>query len=280
MLSLLQTSGPVSLADHDSRATPGLPGKHDDKEHVASLTQALETRLADAQEQLFASGRAETTHRKVLLVLQGMDTSGKGGVVRKVAGLVYPQGVSIASFKTPTPEELKHDFLWRIAKRLPEPGIVGVFDRSHYEDVLIGRVRALASAEEIERRYDAINRFEADFVAGGGVLLKCFLHISADDQAERLAERLADPTKYWKYNPGDIDERELWPQYQEAYEVALERCSTEVAPWHIVPSGRKWYRNWAIASMLSQTLDSLGLGWPPADFDIETEKQRLADSKV
>jgi PPK2 family polyphosphate:nucleotide phosphotransferase len=270
--STLVTTGSIDLASRASDDTPGFEGT---KKDARLLMTQIGENLMRTQELLFANGRAGTTERKVLILLQGMDTSGKGGTLRHVAGLVDPQGLKITAFKAPTDEERAQDFLWRVERRLPEPGMIGVFDRSHYEDVLIGRVRELAPADEIERRYDAINAFERQFVDGGGVLLKCFLHISADDQKERLAERLDDPTKYWKYNPGDLDERALWPDYQEAYEVVLERCSTEHAPWHVVPAGRKWYRNWAIATMLGETLTDLGLVWPAADFDVEEQKKRL-----
>lgn len=239
----------------------------------------LEPALRDAQERLFAGGRAGTTDRSVLLVLQGMDTSGKGGTIAKAVGLVDPQGLTITSFKKPTPAELAHDFLWRIEKAMPKPGMIGVFDRSHYEDVLVGRVHELAPAAEIERRYDAINAFEKAYIDAGGQVVKCFLHISRDDQAERLAARLDDPTKYWKYNPGDLDERALWPQYTQAYQIALERCSTEDSPWFVVPSGHKWYRNWAVATLLRETLERLELPWPPPSFDVLAEKARLAASR-
>ncbi|MBC9225337.1 polyphosphate kinase 2 family protein [Aeromicrobium sp. 636] len=271
--STLATSGPIDLSTRASDETPGFEGKKKDAKR--RLPQIGEE-LMDAQELLFANGIAGTTDRKVLILLQGMDTSGKGGTLRHAAGLVDPQGLAITAFKAPTDEEREHDFLWRIEKHLPAPGMIGVFDRSHYEDVLVGRVRALASAEEIERRYGAINDFEERFVDGGGVLLKCFLHISPDDQEERLAARLDDPTKYWKYNPGDLDDRQLWPEYQAAYETVLERCSTDHAPWHVVPSGRKWYRNWAVATMLGETLTDLGLDWPRADFDVAEQRRRLA----
>lgn len=274
---LLRTSGPVDLATIDTRGTPGFDG---DKDEGAEALLDLGPELSDLQERLFAHGRVESGSERVLVLLQGMDTSGKGGVIRHAAGLMDPQGLSITAFKKPTPEELEHDFLWRIEKALPEPGMIGIFDRSQYEDVLIGRVRELASPEEIERRYDAINTFEQDFVDAGGVLLKCFLHIAPDDQHERLAERLDDPQKHWKYNPGDLDERALWPAYAEAYAIALERCSTEAAPWHVVPSGRKWYRNWVIAAMLAETLRDLDLQWPAAAFDVEAEKARLADLEI
>jgi polyphosphate kinase 2 (PPK2 family) len=154
--------------------------------------------------------------------------------------------------------------------------MIGIFDRSHYEDVLIGRVRQLATPEEIDRRYGAINDFEKAFTDSGGVLIKCFLHITADDQKERLLARLEDSTKHWKYNPGDLDERMLWDDYQRAYALALERCSSDNAPWHVVPSGRKWYRNWAVATLLIEQLRALNLEWPAADYDVDAEKARLA----
>lgn len=273
LTSQLAVRGHIDLSAHDSRATTGFAGKKSDAQDALA---ALGEELSDLQEKLFAGGRAGSSPARVLVVLQGMDTSGKGGIVRHVAGLADPQGLSITSFKKPTPEELEHDFLWRVEKALPKAGMIGIFDRSHYEDVLIGKVRRLAGAKEIARRYEAINAFEKDFAESGGVIVKCFLHITADDQKERLAARLDDPTKYWKYNTGDLDERMLWNDYQQAYAVALERCSTDDAPWHLVPSGRKWYRNWAVATLLLEALRSLDLDWPAADFDVETEKARLA----
>ncbi|MGZ5370779.1 PPK2 family polyphosphate kinase [Aeromicrobium sp.] len=267
--------GPVDLSSYESDATTGFDESKDD---APELMEELGEELAGLQERLFAHGQSGTSSKSVLLLLQGMDTSGKGGIIEHVVGLVDPRGVHITSFKKPTSEELSHDFLWRIEKALPGPGIIGIFDRSHYEDVLIGRVRKLADDKDIERRYGAINDFEDAYVEGGGTIIKCFLHISADDQKERLQARLGDPAKYWKYNPGDLDERALWPEYQKAYEIALERCSTERAPWFLVPSGRKWYRNWAVAQLLLEHLESLDLEWPKADFDVETEKKRLATS--
>ena len=206
-----------------------------------------------------------------------MDTSGKGGTLRHTVGLIDPQGVKITSFKAPTDEEREHDFLWRVRRRLPEPGFVGVFDRSHYEDVLIARVRELAPADEIERRYGAINDFEQGLVDQGTTILKCMLHISADEQKERLLARLDDPTKHWKFNPGDIDERARWPQYRDAYEIALERTNTEDAPWYVIPADKKWFRNLAIGDLLLETLRGLDLQWPGADFDVAEQKQRLLD---
>jgi PPK2 family polyphosphate:nucleotide phosphotransferase len=270
----LTVTAPVDLATYDSRATPGFSGKKSD---AARQLAAMGAELSDLQEKLFAAGRAGTSPVRVLVVLQGMDTSGKGGIIRHVAGLVDPQGLAIASFKKPTPEELEHDFLWRVEKMLPTTGMIGIFDRSHYEDVLIGRVRQLAPTDEIERRYRAINQFEQAFIDAGGVMVKCFLHITKDDQKDRLEARLDDPTKHWKYHPSDLDERMLWADYQRAYAIALQRCSTDAAPWHLVPSGRKWYRNWAVATLLLDQLRALDLQWPVADFDVETELARLAE---
>ncbi len=263
--------GPVDLTGVESDAAPGFDGSKSEGEKAL---QAMGPELADLQERLFAERTAGST-RNVLLVLQGMDTSGKGGVLRHTVGLVDPQGVRITSFKAPTDEEKKHDFLWRIRNALPAPGIVGVFDRSHYEDVLIVRVHEWASAEEIERRYGAINEFEAELAAAGTTILKCMLHVSAAEQKERLLARLDDPAKHWKFNPGDLAERALWPDYRDAYQVALERTNTETAPWHVIPADKKWYRNLAIGSLLLETLRALDPQWPAADFEVATERERL-----
>jgi PPK2 family polyphosphate:nucleotide phosphotransferase len=265
--------GPVDLASLDTRATPGFTG---DKQEGKAALEALGDDLADLQERLYAEATADVGHgRAVLLVLQGMDTSGKGGVLRHTVGLVDPQGVAITSFKAPTEEELQHDFLWRIRKALPTKGRIGVFDRSHYEDVLIGRVRDLAPPDEIERRYDEINAFEAEVVGAGITIVKCMLHISADMQKERLLARLDDPTKHWKFNPKDIDERGLWGDYRRAYEIALERTNTEVAPWYVVPSDRKWFRNLAVGQLLHEVLSQMAPSWPAADFDVAEQRLRL-----
>lgn len=263
-----------TLADVDVRSTPGFDG---DKASAKWAMKDIGAELAELQEQLYAGG-TQGDARSVLLLLQGMDTSGKGGTIETVIGQVNPQGVDITSFKKPTEEELSHDFLWRIQKALPPAGRIGVFDRSQYEDVLIVRVHELVAAEEIERRYDAINEFEKAYVDGGGVLVKCLLHIDKDTQKERLAARLGDPTKYWKYNPDDLKERARWDDYAEAYQLVLDRCSTDAAPWHVVPSGRKWYRNWAVATLLLDTLRDQHLGWPAADFDLKAEQRAVAKS--
>ena len=263
--------GPVNLAAYATDATPGFEGG---KSEGKAALAGLDAELSELQEKLFAEGRTGGV-RRVLLVLQGMDTAGKGGVMRHAVALFDPQGVHIKAFGKPTEEELAHDFLWRIRRELPQGGRIGIFDRSHYEDVLIGRVRELADPEEIERRYDAINDFEAELVDSGTTVLKCMLHISADEQKQRLLARLDDPTKHWKFNPADVDERQYWSSYQQAYEIALERTNTEVAPWLLVPSDRKWYRNWAIGQVLLETLQELGLDWPEADFDVEEQRRRL-----
>ncbi len=270
---LLRVGEGFRLAEVDPGATPGYGSSKTD---AADDLAAGAEELSEYQERLFARSRTTDAPDSVLLVLQAMDTAGKGGIVRHVVGSVDPQGVSLAAFKKPTAEELAHDFLWRIEKRVPQPGFIGVFDRSHYEDVLIGRVRSLAPAEEIERRYGAINDFERRLVEGGTRIVKVMLHISADEQKARLVERLDRPDKHWKYNPGDVDERVLWPQYMEAYQTAFERTSTGWAPWYVVPADRKWYARLAVQHLLLEALEDIDPQWPPADFDVEVERARLA----
>jgi PPK2 family polyphosphate:nucleotide phosphotransferase len=268
----------VPLGPVDLSAVSTAPGAGPtDREAAERAVAELAPRLAALQEQLFAHGRSGGT-RRLLLVCQGMDTSGKGGVMEHVVGLMDPQGCDITSFKAPTPEELEHDFLWRIRRRVPEAGIVGVFDRSHYEDVLIARVRSLVPRATVGRRYGQINRFEKQLTDSGVSLVKVMLHISADEQKQRLLDRLDDPTKHWKYNPGDVDERARWADYQQAYELALGKCSTEHAPWYVVPADAKWYRNWAITSLLVEHLEAMDLQWPPADFDVAAERARVEAS--
>jgi PPK2 family polyphosphate:nucleotide phosphotransferase len=262
----------VDLTTYDTRATPGFDGTKDDGKLAL---ESLGAEVSDWQERLFAEGR-KGGERTVLLVLQGMDTSGKGGVIRHGAGLMDPQGLKITSFKAPTPAEKRRGFLWRIKQALPPEGMIGIFDRSHYEDVLIARVRNLVTPTVWERRYVQINDFEAELAANGTTIVKCYLHISQAEQKARLEARLEDPTKHWKYNPSDVDEREFWPAYMDAYQAAIERCNTPDAPWYVIPSDRKWYRNWAVTTILLETLKSLDPQWPEADFDVATEKKRLA----
>jgi PPK2 family polyphosphate:nucleotide phosphotransferase len=273
--SLRLPSGPVDLTAIPTDGTPDFSGKKKaGRRELAEMGDELE----ELQERLFAEGKGEG-RRRILLVLQGMDTSGKGGTLKHTVGLMDPQGVRITSFKAPTDEEKAHDFLWRIRNALPRPGYVGVFDRSHYEDVLIVRVRELAPAEEIEARYDVINEFERELVDGGTTVLKCMLHISAEEQKKRLLARLDDPTKHWKFNPGDVDERERWSAYREAYELALERTNTGHAPWHVIPADHKWYRDLAIARLLLAALRGMDPQWPEADFDVAEQRRRLEQEK-
>lgn len=272
---LLRVSKGFRLSKVDPGATPGY-GRS--KKHAADDLVAGSAELDELQERLYAQSRVDATEAAVLLVLQAMDTAGKGGIIRHVVGSVDPQGIDLAAFKQPTPEELEHDFLWRIEKRLPEPGIIGVFDRSHYEDVLIARVRELAPPEEIERRYDAINEFEKKLAHSGTRIVKVMLHISSDEQKSRLMERLDRPDKHWKYNPGDVDEREHWPAYMDAYQTVFERTSTEWAPWYVVPANRKWYARLAVQYLLLDVLDDIDPHWPAPDYDIAVEKARLAST--
>jgi PPK2 family polyphosphate:nucleotide phosphotransferase len=271
--SLRVTEG-FELAAVDTRSTPGFAGNK--KEGEAALTAGV-GKLSKLQEMFFANSRYGD-NRKVLLILQAMDTAGKGGIVRHVVGAVDPQGISHVAFKAPTAEELSHDFLWRIRLHLPQAGKIGVFDRSHYEDVLIARVRALASTEVIDGRYEQINAFERDVAGDDTTIIKVMLHISADEQKARLTQRLERPDKYWKYNPGDVDERILWPDYQDAYQRAIGRTSTPAAPWYVIPADHKWYARLAVQHLLIDALTRMDLGWPPATFDIEAEKKRLAAS--
>ena len=260
--------GPVNLAGYDPSARPGSPG--------GKGVQADEaTQLADLQARLYAEGVAGGD-RRILLVLQGIDTAGKGGVTKHVVGVCDPIGVQYTGFKQPTKEERAHDFLWRIRKRLPPPGVIGVFDRSHYEDVLVVRVHQLVPEDEWRDRYRLINDFEAELVAGGTTVLKCFLNISFDTQRERLLRRLDRPDKHWKFNVGDVDERALWNDYQLAFSDMLEQCNSDHAPWYVVPSDSKTYRNWAVGELLRETLVDLDPHWPQPPLNIPELKARLA----
>ncbi|MCQ4212521.1 polyphosphate kinase 2 family protein [Streptomyces longispororuber] len=261
----------VDLSAYDAAATPGGPR---DKAAGVAATARLGEHLAHLQERLWAAGSAGD-RRRILLILQGMDTSGKGGTVKHVIGLFNPSGCRIKAFKAPTPEELKHPFLWRVMHALPEPGEIGIFDRSQYEDVLIARVRELVTRSQLGRRYGQINRFEKSLADDGVTIVKCFLHISYEQQKRRLLERLDNPDKYWKFHPGDIEDRTLWPAYQEAYEIALERCSTDAAPWYVIPADRKWYRNWAVSKLLTEHLEAIDPQYPKAEFDVAECRRRL-----
>lgn len=262
------------LLDIDPDSTPGYPGDKNDGE---ALLADLDDNLTLFQEQLFAESRFGGTKR-VLLILQAMDTAGKGGIVTHVMGAMNPQGVQMKAFKAPTEEEKSYDFLWRIEKELPAVGMVGVFDRSHYEDVLIHRVHRWADPAELERRYDAIREFEARQTAAGTKIVKVMLHISRDEQKERLLARLDDPTKLWKYSSNDLKERAFWEDYMDAYQVAFEKTATETAPWHVVPANKKWYARIAVQQLLLDAMEGLKLKWPVPDLDVALERDLVERS--
>jgi PPK2 family polyphosphate:nucleotide phosphotransferase len=251
------------LKDVDPRITPRL-----DKQAAKLATEADAKAIDELQDRLYAEAR-----RALLVVLQGTDTSGKDGTIRAVCNSVGPLGVHVTPFRTPSAEELAHDFLWRVHKAVPGKGIIGIFNRSHYEDVLIVKVKRLAPADAIEMRYEQINQFEKHLTDNGTTILKFMLHISKDEQKKRFEERLADPKKQWKFNPADLEDRELWADYQAAYELMLNRCSTHHAPWHVVPADRNWVRNLAIAQTVRRTLEKMDPrypkpAWSPADVKI------------
>jgi PPK2 family polyphosphate:nucleotide phosphotransferase len=266
----------------DPAGTPGLPdGKavsRAPKKWAAAQVAGIGQDLAGYQERLFAAAKHGTTTGRVLLVLQAMDCGGKDGTVRAIARTMNPAGLKAVGFGPPDDEERRHDFLWRIRRALPPAGAVGIFNRSHYEDVLVVRVHDLVPADVWSQRYDEINAFEAALAADGLTMVKVMLHISPQEQKQRLLARLDDPTKQWKYNPGDVAERSLWPQYQQAYQDALTRCSTEAAPWFVVPADRKWYRNWAVATLLRQAFADLDPQYPAPEFDVAAERVRVIEA--
>ncbi|WP_061965603.1 PPK2 family polyphosphate kinase [Demequina aurantiaca] len=260
-----------SIAGFDKHSTPGFDGN---KEDGIERMEARGRDLAILQEQLFAEGRSGG-RRSVLLVLQGMDTAGKGGIVRHVIGMVDPQGVEHASFAAPTKEELSHHFLWRIERKIPSAGSIGVFDRSHYEDVLVAKVREFAPPEEIEARYGEINEWEQRLIDHGTTIVKATLLVSLDEQLDRLESRLHRPDKYWKYSTSDLDDRARWTDYRDAYEAMFERTSTDAAPWHVIPADRKWFARLAMTELLCEALEGMSLQWPPAAFDVDAERARI-----
>jgi PPK2 family polyphosphate:nucleotide phosphotransferase len=263
----LRAPADVTISELDPGATDCFPGKGPGD--AEQLTKDLGAELFSWQEKLYAQSRGDHhSDRRVLIVVQGLDTAGKSGVVRHVMGLVDPQGVKIHAFKQPTEEELAHDFLWRIEKQVPPPGYIGIFDRSHYEDVLVVRVDELVEESIWKARYDIINQFEESLVGEGVTIIKCFLNISRDEQKSRLLNRLNNPRKHWKYSPGDVPVRRKWDDYMAAYEDVLTKCNTSQAPWYVIPSDNKWYRNWAIASLLLDHLIEINPQYPEADFDV------------
>lgn len=267
LLSVRLHRGRVDLEAIDPSETNGVKRQQADERTLAD-----EEHVMSLQETLHAEGK-----RSVLIVLQGMDTSGKDGTVRYALRGLNPQGVRIVSFKAPTPNERRHDFLWRIKRQLPRPGEIVIFNRSHYEDVLIARVRGLASPEAIDARYGKINRFEAELVKHGTAIVKLFLHISAEEQRKRLLARLGQPEKHWKFSSGDLSERPHWPAYEDAYEVALARCSPDGAPWYVVPANRKWYRNWAVSQLLIETMEDMKLTYPNPHLDVRALRKTLQE---
>ncbi len=258
-LHRVQPGTTVDLTEVDPTDTSAAPGGKPD---TAAATEALAARLGELQKKLWAGSQ-----RSLLVVLQGMDTSGKGGTVEHVLGVVNPVGLRVVSFKAPSGRELARDFLWRVHARVPGKGEIGVFDRSHYEDVLVVRVEGLVPEERWRARYDHINGFEQLLVEEGTTVVKIFLHISEEEQKERLQARLDNPEKRWKFNVGDLDARRRWDDYRAAYEEVIERTATEHAPWHIVPADKKWYRDWAVATILVSVLEGMDLAWPaPEDL--------------
>ncbi|HZG95722.1 MAG TPA: PPK2 family polyphosphate kinase [Mycobacteriales bacterium] len=258
-----------ALSGVDAGGTPGVKSK----KTARAETEAIAEPLFGLQERLYAE-----RERSVLIVLQGMDTSGKDGAVKRAVGSLNPAGVRITAFKAPTDAEKRLGFLGRIRRELPGPGEIAVFNRSHYEDVGIVRVHGWASPAVIERRYADINRFEEEVAKSGTTIIKCFLHISFEEQRERLLARLDDPAKHWKFNPKDLDERALWSDYMAAYEIAIDRCNTDRAPWYVVPADHKWYRDWALTNLLRETMDRLDPQYPKPRLNLRALRKRLGET--
>lgn len=254
-----------SLSEHDPRAANGFSDKEAAKAETASDAEAIDA----LQNRLYAEGK-----RALLVILQGIDCSGKDGTVRAVFNSCGPLGVKVQSFKAPSEAERAQDYLWRVHQVCPPRGYIGIFNRSHYEDVLVVKVKGYASPDAIERRYEEINAFEKMLTDNGTVILKFMLNISKEEQAERLRERVEMPDKRWKFNPGDLEDRKLWDEYMKAYETALTRCSTKHAPWYVIPADRNWVRNAAISRIVRQTLEEMDpqfpepKGWDPAAIKI------------
>jgi PPK2 family polyphosphate:nucleotide phosphotransferase len=264
--------GDLDLTTIDASASPGVK----DKAKAEAFVESLGDGLRENQIRLLAG-----QEKAVLLVLQGMDGCGKDGVVKHVINLFYPTSVSVKAFKAPTAEEKQHDFLWRFRQQLPAPGNIAVFNRSWYEDVGVVKVHQLDEPDVIEQRYAQINAFEEELAARGISLIKCFLHISYEEQAQRMLDRLSDPTKRWKFKTADLDERDYWADYMKVYSEAISRCRTEANPWYVVPADHKWYRDWVIAQLLAETLDELKLDYPARpDLDIPALVVRIKSSLV
>ena len=258
----VETKGAVKLSKVKTNSTTGIKDKQEARELLAENTAAIDK----LQYKLYAESKTA-----LLVVFQAMDTAGKDGVIRKVFGPINPQGVRVDSFKRPTAAELAHDYLWRIHMRTPAKGMIGVFNRSHYEDVLVHKVHKLIPGKQLEQRYDQLNWFEKHLSQNNTVIVKFFLHISRDEQKERLQARLDDPDKRWKFEMGDLNERQYWDAYMDAYQAVLDKCSAKHAPWYVIPADNKWYRDWAVSSIILQTLKSI---------DPETPKEEAGLDKV
>ena len=259
LLKAVSPRDALSLRDSDAAPFPGMPQGDELEKKLAKLTG----RLGELQQVLYADA-----HHALLIIVQGRDASGKDGVVGAVFDACNPQGVRVNSFKAPTAIELAHDYLWRIHQVVPEKGMIGIFNRSHYEDVLVVRVHKLVPKEVWSKRYDQINDFERMLAENGVVILKFFLHVSHDEQKQRLKERVEDPTKNWKFNAGDLDERNLWNDYSDAYRDALKKCSTQWAPWYVVPADKNKARNYLVAKRIVATLEELNLEFPKPKTDL------------
>lgn len=267
------------LAELDTGATPGFKGgqKSGAKKRGEKALAADDGVIAEWQEKLFAESRAQPG-RALLLVIQGMDTAGKGGIMTHVVSGMNPEGVIATAFKSPSKEEQRHHYLWRIRRALPHPGGMGIFDRSHYEDVLVVRVNKLVPKTVWSKRYDEINAFEAKVAESGTTIVKVMLHLGRDEQKARLAARLRTPEKHYKYNPGDITERTKWGAYQEAYQAVVDETSTEVAPWFVVPADHKWYARYAVQQLVIEAFERMAPTWPDMGWDVEGELARLEKS--
>lgn len=259
----------LKLSKHDPDDTSGFKNGKGTKADALAEMQKLNARLEQLQELLFAEGK-----HKVLIVLQAMDAGGKDGTIRVVFDRVNPSGVEVASFGVPSEEELAHDYLWRIHQKVPKKGELVIFNRSHYEDVLVVRVKNLVSKKTWERRYRHIREFERMLADEGSIILKFFLHISKDEQKVRLQERLDDPKKRWKFRKGDLDDRKLWDDYMAAFEDALSETSTDYAPWYVIPANKNWYRNYVVSKILVEALEGLKMKYPDPEEGLEGIKIR------
>ena len=261
----------LSLKAFDPDDTGDYKKNDQGKDKAKAETAKLIASLDGLQERLYANAT-----RSLLIVLQGMDTSGKDGTIKSVMSGVNPQGCKVVAFKAPSKDELAHDFLWRVHREAPPKGYIGIFNRSHYEDVLITRVHGWVSGNIVKRRFNQIKEFEELLTESGTAVIKFFLHISNDEQKERLEARIADPEKRWKWNSGDLEERKLWNDYQYAFEDVISATSTECAPWYIVPANRKWYRNLVVADRIVRALEDMKIKTPPAPEGVDFTKLKIS----